>query len=249
MANRLAAAGCVAAADEAALLVAAAGAGDDAGGMDTLVSRREAGEPLAWILGWVDFCGILVGVAPGVYVPRAQTEALARRAAALLPPAGVAVDLCTGAGAVACVLRSRRPAATVVATDIDLAAVACARANGIDALAGHLDQPLLPTLAGRVDVLTAVVPYVPTGALAFLARDAVAFEARRALDGGPDGLTLLSEVIARSRRWLRPGGALVVELGGDQAGAVSAAMEAEGFTAVAVHCDEEGDDRFVEGVA
>lgn len=239
----------MAAAEEAALLVAAAGdrVHTGGGGLDALVRRREAGEPLAWILGWVDFCGVRIGVGPGVYVPRAQTEAMALRAAALLPAAGVAVDLCTGAGAVACVLRARRPAATVVATDIDPAAVACARANGVDARAGHLDEPLPSTLAGRVDVLTAIVPYVPTGALAFLPRDVVAFEPRRALDGGPAGLTVITAVIARSTRWLRPGGALVLELGGDQAGAVAAAMEAEGFTAVAVHRDEEGDDRFVEG--
>lgn len=244
---RLAAAGCVAAGAEAALLVAAAG--DDAGRLEALLRRREAGEPLAWLTGWAGFCGLRVQVGPGVYVPRAQTEAMALRAAALLPAAGVGVDLCTGSGAVAKVLQDRRPRATVVATDMDPAAVACARANGVDALLGDLDGPLPPALRGRVDVLTAVVPYVPTGHLAFLPRDVLAYEPRGALHGGATGLDVLLGVVGCSTRWLRPGGALVLELGGDQAAAIAGTMRAAGFTAIAFGTDEEGDVRFAEGRA
>lgn len=209
--------------------------------------RRTAGEPLAWLVGAVEFCGLRVSVHPGVYVPRWQTEALARRAVALLPPAGVAVDLCTGAGAVAAVLHTGRPAATVMATDIDPGAVACARANGVDALEGHLDDPLPAALRGAVDVVTAVVPYVPTEELVFLPRDVVAFEPRRALDGGRGGVEVLSAVVRRSTRWLRPGGWLLLEIGGDQAPAVAADMEAAGFEAIAVLSDDEGDHRAIEG--
>ena len=144
------------------MLRAAAGDPDD---LELLVRRRTAGEPLAWLVGGVEFCGIWLRVAPGVYVPRWQTETLAERAASLLPAEGVAVDLCTGAGAIAAVLQARRPAATVIATDIDPGAVACARANGVDALLGDLDVPLRPALHGAVDVMTAVVPYVPTDEL------------------------------------------------------------------------------------
>ena len=226
------------------MLLAAARDPED---LELLVRRRTAGEPLAWLVGGVDFCGIRVRVHPGVYVPRWQTEALAERAASLLPPDGVAVDLCTGAGAVAAVLRARRPAARVLATDIDPGAVACARANGVEALLGDLDDALPPALHGAVDVITAVVPYVPADQLVFLPRDVVAFEPCRALDGGRGGLEVLSAVIGRSPRWLRPGGWLLLEIGGGQAAAVSTAMETAGLGECTVLRDEEGDDRAVVG--
>jgi release factor glutamine methyltransferase len=234
----------VAADEEAALLRAAAA---DPADLERLVRRRTTGEPLAWLVGGVDFCGIRVKVHPGVYVPRSQTEALAERAASLLPPEGVAVDLCTGAGAIAAVLQARRPAARVIATDIDPGAVACARANGVQVLLGDLDAPLPPALRGTVDVITAVVPYVPTEELVFLPRDVVAFEPRRALDGGRGGTEVLSAVVGRSTRWLRPGGWLLLEVGGRQAAPVVAAMEGAGLEGCATLCDGEGDDRAVVG--
>ena len=234
----------MAAEEEAALLLAAA---TDPDVLETLVRRRTAGEPLAWLVGGIDFCGLRVRVDPGVYVPRGQTEALAERAAFLLPAEGVAVDLCTGAGAVAAVVQARRPAATVLATDIDPTAVACARANGVEARLGDLDGPLPPTLHRAVDVITAVVPYVPTDELVFLPRDVVAFEPRRALDGGRDGLEVLTAVVGRSTQWLRPGGWLLLEIGGGQAATVTAAMEAAGLRECTTLRDEEGDDRAVAG--
>lgn len=240
----LGAAGCVAPEEEAAELLAAATHPDQ---LELLVARRTSGEPLAWVVGSADFCGIRVTVSTGVYVPRWQTEPLARRAADVLPDDGVAVDLCTGAGAIACVLRAAHPSATVVATDIDPTAVACARENGVDARLGDLDQPLPSALLGTVDVLTSVVPYVPTDALAYLPRDVLAFEARLALDGGPGGLRLLSAVVTQSTRWLRPGGWLLLELGGDQAEAVAGWMEAADFADIAVVADEDGDARRIEG--
>jgi release factor glutamine methyltransferase len=135
----------------------------------------------------------------------------------------------------------------VVATDIDPAAVACARANGVDALVGDLDGPLPAALSGAVDAMTAVVPYVPTDELAFLPRDVVAFEPQRALDGGAEGLDVLLAVVNCGVRWLRPGGWLLLELGGHQAVAVTAGMEAAGFDQIAVLRDGEGDDRSIQG--
>src|SRR3954471_831169 len=129
--HALAAAGCIAPRDEAdALLDAAVG---DAGAFASMLRRRIDGEPLPWITGSIRFCGLEVRVTPGVYVPRWQTEPLARLAASLLPPGGVAVDLCTGAGAVAMVFAAASPTARVRATDIDPLAVACARSNGVEA--------------------------------------------------------------------------------------------------------------------
>ena len=110
--------------------------------LDDLVSRRTEGEPLPWLTGTVTFCGVSLFVAPGVFVPRGQTEPLARRAATLLPPAGVAVVLCTGVGAIAAVMTAAVPTAQVFATDLDETAVRCARRNAIETFQGFLDDPL-----------------------------------------------------------------------------------------------------------
>jgi len=239
----LAKAGCIAAEEEAGELIRAAGG--DPVVLDDLVSRRTGGEPIAWLTGAVRFCGLELSVAPGVYVPRPLTEHLARRAAALLPAGGVAVDLCTGAGAIAAVLAAAVPTARVLATELDANAVECARRNRVEVFEGHLDDPLPRELGHRVDLLTAVVPYVPTGSLGLLARDVQAFEPRMALDGGIDGTDLLEEVARRSATWLRPGGWLLLELGGDQAASIGQLLERLGFTSVEVVADEDGDPRAI----
>lgn len=245
VAQRLAAAGCVSASEEADELIAAA-SGDPAT-LEDIVTRRTNGEPVAWLTGGVTFCGLRLRVDPGVYVPRWQTEPLARRAASLLPPTGVGVDLCTGAGAIAAVMAAARPEARVLATDVDAVAVACARRNGLEVLEGSLDDPLPPAFEGRVDVLTAVVPYVPADAIRLLPRDVQASEPRRALDGGPDGTDLLVEVGRRSPRWLRSGGRLLLELGGEQAEAIGGLLHGLGFGDVEVMADEDGDPRAIVG--
>jgi release factor glutamine methyltransferase len=186
-----------------------------------------------------------VRVAPGVYVPRPQTGALARRAASLLPEHGVAADLCTGSGAIAVVLSDAVPSARVVATELDPAAVACARTNGVEVFEGSLDEPLPAELRGAVDVLTAVVPYVPTDAIRLLPRDVQAFEPREALDGGPDGLHLLRDVARRSAGWLRPRGWLLLEVGGDQAVALDPTLREVGFEPPEVLVDDVGDPRAI----
>lgn len=207
--------------------------------------RRLDGEPLAWLTGSVVFGGVTVRVAPGVYVPRPQTEPLARRAVSLLPAGGVAIDLCTGSGAIAVVLAEAVPSARVVATDLEPVAAACARANGVEVFEGSLDEPLPDELRGSADVMTAVVPYVPTEAIGLLPRDVQRFEPRLALDGGPDGMRFLREVARRSARWLRPGGWLLLELGGDQADALEPLVRGLGFGDVEVLADEEGDPRAI----
>lgn len=239
----LAEVGCLAAREEADELIRAA-AGDPEV-LDDLISRRTNGEPIAWLTGAVTFCGVELFVAPGVYVPRSQTEPLARRAVTLLPPAGMAVDLCTGVGAIAAVLAAAVPTAQVVATELDDNAVRCARRNGVEVFEGFLDDPLPRALEHRVDMLTAVVPYVPTDSIRLLPRDVQAFEPRLALDGGPDGTDLLVEVVRRSTRWLRPGGRLLLELGGDQAAPIERLLRDLGFEGVDVMADEDGDPRAI----
>jgi release factor glutamine methyltransferase len=234
--DRLTAAGCVAARAEAAELLAAA---PDDETLDRWLTRREQGEPLAWITGSVVFCGRRVVVAPGVYVPRPQTEALARRAVACLPPGGLAVDLCTGSGAVAAHLAASVPSATVVGVDVDERAASCARRNGVAAVVSDLDaafraQPI-------ADVVTAVAPYVPTGDLAHLPRDVVRYEPRPTLDGGDDGLDVVRRVVGAAARLVREGGRLLVELGGDQDARLAPALHAAGFDRVEPWSDDEGD--------
>ena len=236
-------AGCIAAREEADELMRASAGNPDV--LDDLVSRRTNGDPIAWLTGSVTFCDLRLFVAPGVYVPRQQTEPLARRAATLLPSVGVAADLCTGVGAIAALMAAAVPTARVLATEVDELAARCARRNGVDVLEGYLDDPLPREFEHRLDVLTAVVPYVPTASLRFLPRDVQAFEPRLALDGGPDGTDLLGEVVRRSARWLRPGGSILLELGGDQAEPLGRLLHDIGFEGVDVMVDEDGDPRAI----
>ena len=236
VARRLATAGCVAAEREAAELLAAA---PDPETIGPWVRRREAGEPLAWITGWTTFCGRRRRVDPGVYVPRPQTEVLARRAADLLPVGGRAVDLCTGSGVVAAHLRDADGSASVVGVDIDARAAACARRNGVPVVVGDLDRALHALAA--LDVVTAVAPYVPRVELALLPADVRAYEPRAAHDGGADGLALVRRVVVASGGLLRPGGRLLVELGGEQDDLLADDLDAAGFVETETWRDAEGD--------
>ncbi|HJR96750.1 MAG TPA: HemK/PrmC family methyltransferase [Actinomycetota bacterium] len=235
--RRLAAAGCVAARAEAEELVVAA---REEASLEGLIARRERGEPLAWIVGSTRFCGRTLHVEPGVYVPRAQSEELARRAAALLAGSdgGWAADLCTGAGAIAAYLMAEVPAAAVIGVDIDPVAVACARRNGVRTVRGDLDGPLG---SGAFDVVTAVAPYVPTRDMRLLRADVRRYEPRLALDGGGDGLDVVGRVVRGAARLLRPGGWLLIELGGDQDRTLEQALSAAGFSAAVTWSDDDGE--------
>lgn len=234
----------MAAAEEATELAALAGG--DRPLLEMLAERRMAGEPLAWITGRAAFGDLTVRIDPGVYVPRWQSLELARRAGARLPEGGTAIDLCTGSGAVAAALVAARTAARVVATDSDARAVACARANGIEAYHGDLFAAVPPALGAGTDVVVAVVPYVPTGELRLLPRDTLRFEAASHYDGGRDGVDLLRRVVTDAPRFLRPGGALLVELGGRQADLLREALEGLGYTSVRTWSDDDGDLRGLE---
>jgi release factor glutamine methyltransferase len=241
---RLSLAGFIAPDDEARELLARA-AGDREL-LETLVARRLTGEPLAWITGRSSFCGIEIRVDPGVYVPRWQTEPLARLAVERLPPNGVAIDLCTGSGAIARTLMTNRPGARVVASDVDERAVACAALNGVEVYRGDLFAPLPAQLAGLVDVVVGAVPYVPTPELPLLQRDTFTFESTLSYDGGPDGTDILGRVLRESPRFLRRGGALLLELGGAQADRLRDDLARLGYRDVSVLADEEGDVRGIE---
>lgn len=244
--SRLRAAGCVYAEDEARLLFEAA---DDAAVLERLVEARVSGQPLEQLLGWVAFGGLRVAVGPGVFVPRVRTELLAERAVAKADDLGVVVELCCGVAAVAAVVQHRRPRAELYATDIDRAAVALARHNLAEpavVTVGDLYQGLPGSLRGRVDVLVANAPYVPTAAIALMAREAREHEPRVALDGGSDGAAVHRRIITEAPRWLRPGGWLLIETGREQSVITEREMRRRGFS-VEVVVDDERDATVVAG--
>ncbi len=234
----LRAAGCVFAEDEARILLSTA---RDAAELAAFVERRAAGRPLEHVVGWAEFCELRIVVDDGVFVPRRRTEFLARRAAALTPPDAVVVDLCCGTGAVAAVLAGRRPAA-LHAADLDPAAVRCARRNveqhGGQVHEGDLYDPLPASLRGRVDILIANGPYVPTDDVPLLPPEARDHERRMALDGGADGLDVLRRVAAGAPDWLAPGGHLFVETSERQAADAEAAVRAAGLAARVIEDDD-----------
>ncbi|GGS61232.1 putative protein N(5)-glutamine methyltransferase [Streptomyces cinerochromogenes] len=227
----LRAAGCVFAEDEAALILAAARTPEEVAGM---VDRRAAGLPLEHVLGWAEFHGLRILVEPGVFVPRRRTEFLVDQALAAAPDATVVVDLCCGSGALGAALAAALDGAEVHAADIDPAAVRCARRNlaasGGRAHQGDLYDALPAGLRGRVDVLTANVPYVPTAEVALLPAEARDHEPPAALDGGADGLDVLRRVVAGAPAWLAPGGCLLTETSERQAPAALRAFADAGLT-------------------
>ncbi|MEW2632317.1 putative protein N(5)-glutamine methyltransferase [Streptomyces sp. NPDC048389] len=237
--SALRSAGCVFAEDEAVLLVSAA---RDRGELAAMVERRVIGLPLEHVLGWAEFHGRRMAVDPGVFVPRRRSEFLVDRALALAPPRPVVVDLCCGSGALGAAVLHTLGAGELHAADIEPAAVRCARRNvepvGGRVYEGDLYAPLPGRLAGRVDVLIANAPYVPSGEIGLLPPEARDHEPLVALDGGADGLDIQRRVTAQARRWLAPGGALLIETSGRQAPRTEAAFTGHGLGARVAVCEE-----------
>ena len=266
---RLRSAGCVFAEDEAAALREAASSPE---ALEEMAVRRVAGEPLEQVLGWAEFDGLRIRVAPGVFVPRLRSTLMVRLAAERLrpengpiahpgpaapPPGGSAaadrsvlrvIDLGCGTGAIGAAVAGRVPDAEVWAVDIDPAAVDCARRNlpPSRVLLGDLYEPLPAGLLARV--ICANAPYVPTDAIALMPPEARDHEHHVALDGGPDGLDVQRRLIAEARGRLTPGGALLVETSRAQADATAALVQAAGLTPK-VHTDDEIDGTVVAGTA
>jgi release factor glutamine methyltransferase len=235
----LRAAGCVFAEAEAELLLSAARTPDE---LTALVDRRVAGTPLEHVLGWAEFRGLRITVEPGVFVPRRRTEFLVEQALAQVPDATVVVDLCCGSGAVGAALAAALDGVELHAADIDPAAVRCARRNiaaaGGRVHTGDLFEALPDDLRGRVGILAANVPYVPSGEVPLLPSEAREHEPLVALDGGADGLDVLRRVAAGASPWLAPGGCLLVETSERQAPAAMAAFTRGGLTTRVAVCEE-----------
>ncbi|MFD5624650.1 putative protein N(5)-glutamine methyltransferase [Streptomyces sp. NPDC127072] len=232
-------AGCVFAEDEAELILSTARTPDE---IATMVDRRVEGLPLEHVLGWAGFHGLRIAVEPGVFVPRRRTEFLVDQAVAQARDASLVVDLCCGSGAVGAALAASLDGPELHAADIDPAAVRCARRN-VAPYAGQVHEgdlfDALPgDLRGRVDILAANVPYVPTGEVGLLPAEARDHEPLVALDGGSDGLDVLRRVAAEAARWLAPGGCLLVETSERQAPLALDAVARGGLTGRLTVSDE-----------
>ncbi|ALE94114.1 hypothetical protein AOC05_08975 [Arthrobacter alpinus] len=246
----LRAAGCVYPEDEAAILCEAAGTSEE---LARMLAHRVAGFPLECIVGWAGFRGLRIAVAAGVFVPRRRTEFLVERAVAVLrsgdrapgsspPRLPIVLDLCCGSGAVGAALVHERGALELHAADIDPAAVACAARN-LKALKGHahcgdLFLAIPSRLRGKVDVIVANAPYVPTAEIAFMPAEARLHEPDAALNGGVDGLEIQGRIAAQAPAWLRPGGSLLMETSTRQAAASAGIMVAHGFSVTIAHSED-----------
>jgi release factor glutamine methyltransferase len=223
---------------------------------DEMVARREAGEPLQYVLGSWGFRSLDLYVDRRVLIPRPETEVVTESAIDELRAlgGGVAVDLGTGSGAIALSIAVEVPTAEVWGVERSPAALAVARANlaGIGRPArrvrlveGDWFAALPDELRGRVDVVVSNPPYV--AADDDLPAEVAEWEPSEALLAGPDGLDDIRRIVADAPGWLARPGALVVECAPMQAGTVAALVEAAGFDEVAVRHDYTGRERFVRG--
>ena len=229
---RLRASGSVFAEDEAELLIAQARTPDE---LEAMVEQRVAGLPLEVIVGWAEFCGLRIVVEAGVFVPRRRTEVVVREAVGLARPGAVVLDLCCGTGAVGAAIHAVVGGVELYGSDIEPAAVRCARRNveplGGRVFEGDLYEPLPASLRGRIDLIVVNAPYVPTDAIALMPPEAREHEPHITLDGGADGVDIQRRVAAEAGEWLAPGGHLLIETSREQADRTVEAFRAGGLTA------------------
>ncbi len=227
-----------------------------------LIERREGREPLQHITGYAAFRHLTLRVAPGVFLPRPETEVVAQRAideARRLVAGGsqpLVVDLCSGSGVIALSVAVEAPGSHVVAIEVDPAAVELARANASELGPGVrlrfevgdvTDPALLAELNGTVDVVISNPPYIPDDAVPLDIEVAGHDPARALFGGGRDGLDVPGGVVAAAARLLRGGGLFVMEHADVQGPAVRDLVDRTGaFDTATTHPDLTGRDRFVE---
>lgn len=225
----------------------------DAAEAEAWARRRARGEPLQYILGTVAFRHLTLSIGPGAFIPRPETEVVAGRAIELLGDGGIAVDLCTGNGAIALALAHECTRSRVWATDISTAALGWAERNAstlgaeVTFLEGSLFDPLPQTLRGAVDVVVSNPPYVAFDEADALPPEVIDHEPHTALFSGAGGLDVISAIAKQANAWLRAGGALVLEIGETQGPSVTRLLEDAGYADVAISPDLAGKDRVAEG--
>lgn len=210
--------------------------GEQAALLEAFAARRLSGEPVARILGVREFWGLPLALSADTLVPRPDTETVVEQALAFLRAisAPQILDIGTGSGAILLALLSETPDASGVGTDISAGALRTARANaaGLQLIprAGFVACDYAAALVGPFDLIVSNPPYIRSADIASLEREVRDHDPRRALDGGADGLVAYRRIAAESARLLRPGGALMVELGQGQGDDVATLLRAAGLT-------------------
>lgn len=219
-----------------------------------MVKRRRAHEPVAYILGEREFYGRTFRVDPRVLIPRPDTETLVEVALARTRPRSMfarVADLCTGSGCVAITLARERPTTAVVGTDKSADAIAAAEENALR-LGAYNARFIMCDLWSaemtELDLVTANPPYIASADIEKLSPDIARFEPRLALEGGSDGLTLVTRIIREAPTRLALGGVLALEVGEGQAPQARAALEAAGFEDIDTARDYARIERVVSGV-
>ena len=241
----LRAAGCVYAEEEARILTDAAGSSDE---LRALLDRRAAGEPLEYVVGWAEFCGLRIPLRSGVFIPRRRSEFLADRAIQVVQAAARSggarrvkvLDICCGSGAIGLAVAIRCGDVELLATDDSPVAFECASENlaevGGRVYQGDLFAPIPRAELHSLDLIVANAPYVPSGAVQGLPAEARSFEPLTTLDGGPDGTSVQSRILASAAEWLRPSGVIMIETGREMAGATARIARDAGFAAEVREC-------------
>ena len=222
-----------------------------------LIQRRVGREPLQYILGTQEFCGLEFHVNPAVLIPRPETELLVEYVAQRISseqPATI-VDVCTGSGCIAVAIARQRPRARLIATDLSSRSLDVARQNAARHSVGErmiwLEGNLLGALAGQrlegqVDVIVSNPPYIAEADWATLQPEVRLFEPRGALIAGPQGTELHERLLQEASRYLSPGGALILEIGAGQARAIRQIVEQiSGYRFHRLVYDEAGLERVV----
>lgn len=217
-----------------------------------LVTRRLAGEPMAYLVGHREFMGHDFAVTPDVLIPRPETELLVETALAWLEdvPEAAVLDLGTGSGAIAVSIALGAPQVTVTATDASATALQMAVRNAarlgarVDFAQGSWYEALPPR--ARYDLIVSNPPYIARDD-EHLGQGDLRFEPRGALTDGADGLRDLTTIVSGALAHLRPGGALWVEHGWDQAAAVRQLLVHAGFRDVGSLQDLAGIERISGG--
>jgi release factor glutamine methyltransferase len=219
---------------------------------ERLVAARASRVPLQHLLGSAPFRSLELAVGPGVFIPRPETEQLVEWGLRVAGPAPLAVDLCSGSGAIALSVARELSRSTVYAVEQAESALLWLRRNvaalepRVTVVAADVTDPAtLSTLDGAVDLVLCNPPYVPSGAV--VDPEVAEHDPAEAVFGGPDGLALIPGIVARSVALLRPGGWLGIEHDDTQGSAVPALLRSAGFADVEDHRDLAGRPRFAVG--
>ena len=218
-----------------------------------MVKRRVAGEPLQYVTGETEFCGLKLAVDCRVLIPRPETELLVEVVAGRKP--ATVVDVGTGSGCIALALAQRLPAAEITATDISPDALAVAHANAsqynFENFTRFLQGDLLSILPDSftADAIVSNPPYIASGELAQLPREVKDFEPAQALFAGVDGLEIIRRLVVDAKRFLSPTGFVALEIGAGQRPAVAELFERAGYTVAQVEKDLQGHERVIVAVA